>query len=1077
MLDDSDASSVTLLHSIFSPKFHAQSAKKKKKKGSNSPYREQQQRQQRKEEDERGDRRGDNHHSIFSPISTGSKTGGRTDDDANDSVVSEMSDEFSTIHAILRGDTIQNIKKFVGLDEANHPLPSRSEGNNAAGMGTSNSKVSTTNHDAMNLRYQRNEPRKNCDDDNTCSIVDDSTEVMLDQARHLSSNFRNQEKGSVSSHRHDQNTIFTPPPGNHKHEPTASTSHVTKTPKVTPPTSDDEFYTPASSDKPDRVQDDDIMLPRLSSTSPFPMALTFDFKKGLPPVREEEEGKVEEDASDWDEVVKHIQSLDNSIIDMNDFLTPKQQCMDRQLDDYDNDDYDDDEEFFSPLVLHPGHNPSNQQCGNNPNKNMMNTVHSSLTALDFNNESMLDDSYKQTPASHLETPTLTALNTNEDPAKNDSTTYSFVKKELQSLLMEAKILTPPDKSRHSSVSNPSSTPPSNDASSFQSPTSFHLHSPSVSNLPHDALTVDFVKSCSSTKTLQAILGLLSDNKGKRGKRLRYPSLVRLVEKQLQIMMLKGQDGQVAKYSSEGADKENVDPLTMLNHDDYSSAQEIIVPDEHGAILNDDTEVGVINDESTSSNGSSSVANGSTSLTKSSLDMNLSESLFLLDDESYYWKQGAMMNENKNQLEKDTQTHESDGIFDSNEEWKDNVASTIASNSQREKNHLAIEQTRVETKPSSNLERVTEHYYQQHNAVTTDKHAHLPRTHEIDKVNQTLLDEIERLHQQIHHLKEKTGSTTQHLQSELEEARHQHSSLFQDKEKLDQELYEIRSMYEKALMEIARLKLLLDKKNEGDHSEKARRIIESAKLANKALANALAVSEKDLADACAAKEKSECEYNALRDRSNKLEEKTSYLLSELKKVTEELSSSHAYIDKLYAGLEASRIRSQEMTNDFQRREKQWIESKRGFSRKIEELESQIGSDSQHKVSMDAYLSVVKQTRHYKFESMRYQQAVNSLKDQLENIRKQTVSKWDDQSARVPTVIQTSTQLKNDENVVPSNNPKIVQMDHRSKTDVTGMRHQQGKQLSRISAVRAAGGRKGLSEQLKKSRRFSEKQVAM
>jgi hypothetical protein len=234
----------------------------------------------------------------------------------------------------------------------------------------------------------------------------------------------------------------------------------------------------------------------------------------------------------------------------------------------------------------------------------------------------------------------------------------------------------------------------------------------------------------------------------------------------------------------------------------------------------------------------------------------------------------------------------------------------------------------------------------------------------------------------------------------------------------------------------------------------------------------------LADACAAKEKSERECNALRDRSNKLEDKTSFLLSEVQKVTEELSSSHAYIDKLYAGLEASRIRSKEIMNEFQRREKEWIESKQGFVERIDELESRIGSDSKHKVSMDAYLSVVKQTRHYKFESIKHQQTVNFLKDQLENARRSTTVTRDNKSTRVPTIIETSKQsVVNDENLVPSNS-RMERVDQRSvKDDVTGLHHQQqGKQLNRIAVVRAAGGRKGLSEQLKRARRFGEKQYA-
>ncbi|KAL3757984.1 hypothetical protein ACHAWU_006042 [Discostella pseudostelligera] len=1161
LLDASDDSSVTLLHSIFSPKFHAQSAKKKKKRSNSSLHHQDEQQHQVMQEHGvlRGGRGGEainHHHSIFSPVSTGSTTiGGRIDvDDANDNsmAMSEMSDEFSTIHAILRGETVDSIKKLVGLDRANHPLfQSKSEGNDAVGMGTSNSNVTSTTamghceydveskYDGTDQIVNDNANQfQDLHDDNNPSIADDSTEVMLDKARLLSNNTRNQDKVPTSTYHHDQNINFTSPPGNHQQQSIATSRYATKTPKVTPPTSDDEFYTPSTSDKPDREQYYD-MIPRLSSSVPCPMALTFDVavgtsegvKRGLTPVWEDDdEGKAEEEDDiqsskvDWDDVLEHIQSLemDYSSVDMKEFRTPKQQGMDRQMNDYDTDGYDDDddEEFFSPLVLHSGHTPSNQQYGYNSNPNMMNSVQSSLTALDFNNEPMIEDNINQFPASNRELPTSSVPHeSSEVAAKIDYTPslgYADVKQDLQSLLKEAKILSPPDKSRYLPVSNPSNVPPSptpqlsmdlgysHDNSYVQSPTSFHLHSPSVSDLPKEALTVDFVKSCDNTKQLQAILGLLSDdntcathkNIGKRGKQLRYPSLARLVEKRLQKLLLKEQD-ELAKLVNErsgGADKENVDPLTLRNQEKggsaYDNARENIFPVDCVTVLNDSNEAGAKNYESTNQNGSPSAANESTSMSKSSLDMNLSESI-MLEDESFYWKQGAdhaddnIKNDNSNhglaaaqRRDMDTQTHESDEIFDSYEEFKDQLASTIASNARlaEEMNYVAKEQRGVETRLSTNLERMTEQFQQHHNADTTDNRLHQIQIAEFEKINHTLREEIQRLREQIHLLNQSAEGTTRQLQSELEEARHQQSRLFQDKEKVCRELDEIRSMYDKAQREIARLKLLLDKKNEGEDAEKIQRVVESAKLANKALANALAVSEKDLADACAAKEKSERECNALRDRSNKLEDKTSFLLSEVKKVTEELSSSHAYIDKLYAGLEASRMRSQEIMNDFQRRENEWMESKRGFSQRIEELENQIGSDSQHKVSMDAYLSVVKQTRYYKFESMKSQQTINLLKDQLEDVRKSSVAKRDS-SQRVPTVIETSRQSVpiNDENVV--NSTRVEQIDQRSqKNDVAGMHQQQGKQLSRIAVVRAAGGRKGLSEQLKKARRFGEKQVS-
>lgn len=58
----------------------------------------------------------------------------------------------------------------------------------------------------------------------------------------------------------------------------------------------------------------------------------------------------------------------------------------------------------------------------------------------------------------------------------------------------------------------------------------HLHSPSVSTLPPGALSVDFVKRCDCVETLKTILAVL--NGSKKGKQLRQPRLVQFVQKRL-----------------------------------------------------------------------------------------------------------------------------------------------------------------------------------------------------------------------------------------------------------------------------------------------------------------------------------------------------------------------------------------------------------------------------------------------------------------------------------------------------------------------------------------------------------------
>lgn len=178
LLDESttsDGSSVSNLHNIFSPKFHAQSAKKKR--GCKSTGHQQMHRKQQQH----------HHHSIFSPVSTTS-TPGRSYQDANASILSEMSDEFSTIHAILRGDALRDIKKTAVLDDANHPLHSDS------GVGSDDSPSNVDEYPRDQQRedvLESNPENHNTNVDSSNRYVmqydDDSTEVMLGMARFLTS--------------------------------------------------------------------------------------------------------------------------------------------------------------------------------------------------------------------------------------------------------------------------------------------------------------------------------------------------------------------------------------------------------------------------------------------------------------------------------------------------------------------------------------------------------------------------------------------------------------------------------------------------------------------------------------------------------------------------------------------------------------------------------------------------------------------------------------------------------------------------------------------------------------------------
>ena len=1106
------------IHSIFSPNFQAKSAKKKKKKMNRSNFHNF---NGTNNNDSEGG--GDVFHSIFSPVSTTSTTarGDHTNnnDDINSTAISEMSDEYSTIHAILRGERMENIKKHVGLDEANHPLSSNT-GKNGMMMGTNSnvdSRVST-------------KPTANHEEENS---IGDSTAAMLDKARHLTS------QGKQMSKKQGLPTFFSPPGRNDHYQSTSSTRNTKTTPKVSPTStsSDDEFYTPTASSAKKKKKPDSTSS---SMPSKSPMSLNFDIgrmstgnNKGLAPVWEENNTGMEESG----ETTNDDEEVDNSPMNMGDFRTPKQQQYDgKDMEDCSDEDDDEEEEFFSPLVQHSAHSPKHHDVNNDSHHNFL--VGSTLT-LDFNVADESNTNYEQLSVTQAEVPlsdvppAATAVPTKkQSPSSSSSPRFKEMKQGLQSLLKDAKDLSSPDKDLPAQE-QPAAATPSISLRYPQAPynpnveSSFHLHSPSISSLPPDALTVDFVKSCGCIETLQAILSLLSDdnnhmhrNNGKRGKQLRYPSLVRLVEKRLQKMQkdlskaheeeeVEEEQAEVVKQAAvqvrpriaargkvlrhPGAavvDKENVDPVQQIDQAAGEiAAREVPKPMDSITVLHDSiNEDGEV--EGSADQSISPLVNEASLMSKSSLDMNLSESM-TLDDESYYWKHGMNDEKEENQVaqhhvveiaeknlavrqspqQTSPRTTERNNILLSYEEVKEKLASTLVSNARltEEVDSLVKQQNEVKAELSSKLQRVVEQLSQQRAEAATENVNQQKQITELDSINCTLREEVDHLQKQLDLSNKRTKEVARQLQAELEEARAQHSNLSQDKETLAHELNDIRSRYEKAKREVSRLKLILDKQNAtpDKNKERLQEIVKSAKLANQALANALAVSEKDLAEAYEAKDKSARECDELRNRTANLEDKTSFLSSKVKELFKELQSSHVYIDQLYADLQANRIRSpsKEVQAEFQAKEMQWMELERGYSQRIQDLEAMIGSEK-NKVSMDAYMSVVKQTRHYKSEFMKVKEQLESLQKSSPTLKPGQIVNGGGKSMRVLQSIGRSKQIvpaANDENKAPSNAME------RSKARVeVGGKQQQGKQLNRAAVIRAIGGRKGLQEQLKRAR---------
>ena len=472
--------------------------------------------------------------------------------------------------------------------------------------------------------------------------------------------------------------------------------------------------------------------------------------------------------------------------------------------------------------------------------------------------------------------------------------------------------------------NPSSSPPCAPQSPATS-TSFHLHSRSVSSLPRDALTVDFVRQCDDVETLGAILGLLSDNNGEggnqhnaaavgkglvprggSGKQCRYPSLVRLVERRLRrieeeqegvgLVHENGKAGEKRQPFEQragdkkheaprpdtpdgGSNKENMHPDELMPiHDNGrppSRPMDSITllsdfSEDASCTLELDVEGSAI---TTTAVSPSPTFAGTTTVLESSLDMNLSESQsLLLDDESFFWKQGTGAEEGKRETkeveqhppslsagkkfatkqrgqDKSCQTEEDEELGEIRRQYaelKEQLDAALSSEARLtgEVNSLVDKHETTKHELSSKLKQAKDQLSQ----LRIDRQKQVAK---LESVNVDLHDEVRRLHEQLHRVSHNAEDASRRMQSELDDARADNATISKDKDRLSSELNVMRSRYNAAQKEIAKLKHFLNKKSassESDSIRKMQRVVESAKMANQALANALAVSEKDLADA-------------------------------------------------------------------------------------------------------------------------------------------------------------------------------------------------------------------------------------
>jgi len=251
--------------------------------------------------------------------------------------------------------------------------------------------------------------------------------------------------------------------------------------------------------------------------------------------------------------------------------------------------------------------------------------------------------------------------------------------------------------------------------------------------------------------------------------------------------------------------------------------------------------------------------------------------------------------------------------------------------------------------------------------------------------------------------------------------------------LVRELDEIRQLYNEAKEDVSRLTDLL-KQSEKQKSltkqtrndGKLSREIEAARLANRALANTLAVSEKDLADAIEARDIKAQECEQLTTKVNETHDRNDFLASKVKKLETELASCNSYIDSLYAELQKkSSSCSNDLETELKKREVEWLELESRYSSTIEKLQAEL-SAQEKKVSMEMYLSIMKESRRHKMDAAEKQCIIDELRDEIQKMQRPPSKQGLKSSSSLHNKIRSSArvsptgnQLVSKENLAPSN----------------------------------------------------------
>jgi len=425
--------------------------------------------------------------------------------------------------------------------------------------------------------------------------------------------------------------------------------------------------------------------------------------------------------------------------------------------------------------------------------------------------------------------------------------------------------------------------------------------------------------------------------------------------------------------------------------------------------------------------------------------------------------------------------------ESHAELQEKLASSLAAQSQLTEmvESLVKKHDIIKDELSSKLNQAKEQLSHQQIHASAEKEEYSKQVSQLVQVNQTLEQEMSSLKGRLEAVEKQASDAASQAEFQLDQSRLIHSKLSKDNKRLAKELNEAREACDKAAAEVMQLKQMLnDQIASADSSnnlatKRMQKGLDAAKFANHALANALAISEKDLSEALHQKEKSAHECNALRGRIVELEDKSSWLSSKVNEMTRELKSSHAYIDELYAGLQSSRSPSKDMEAELERRELQWLELEHQYTLRIQELERQISRQSGgSKVAMADFIVAVRECRKHQSEAAQKQQVVDELESTISSLKQQIEAMQRRPSPRNGVSSSMTTRGKSismrnygkmvhNESIVINDENKVPSSDELRAGTVLG--ETGGKKITRISALKAVGGRKGLSEQLRRARR--------